>query len=250
MTEPEPQRVTRANTDGVPVLTYLEGVRDGRPWADLVEAVGPDPVPLILDQLAGWAVSAPVQLGRELVARGATVIRHAHAMSRDLAGDPPPTSWAALEPSAGVRVVPCDRTAAEIFPAWRAAYPADHPDWNRRGDAQALTDDLEPLLAGRQIGPLLPCSRLAVDGDDRVVAGAIITDWDGNPWAGDVFRQPGDRYAGLGSLVLRRALAAAAAAGLPRVGLAVSDGNPARRLYERLGFTVTETALTVAVPPT
>ncbi len=165
-------------------------------------------------------------MGRELLTHGGTVIRHAHTMTRDLAGDPPPASWATAAPPDGLRVVPCDRAAEDLFPAWRAAYPADHPDWNTGGDAQALADDLVPLLAGEQLGPVLPCSRLIVDRADRVLAGVILTDWAGNPWIADVFRQPGDAYAGLGSLVLRRTLAAAATAGLDQGRAGRQRGEP------------------------
>ncbi|MFD0346855.1 hypothetical protein ACFQ0M_13970 [Kitasatospora aburaviensis] len=47
---------------------------------------------------------------------------------------------------------------------------------------------------------------------------------------------------------MRRALADTAATGAARVGLAVTEGNPARRLYEDLGFQVTRSSLTVVVP--
>ncbi|MGW3245760.1 GNAT family N-acetyltransferase [Streptomyces sp. NPDC001070] len=76
----------------------------------------------------------------------------------------------------------------------------------------------------------------------------MVTDRDGLPWIATVFRRPDPRCAGLGSRLLRRVLADAASRGLTRIGLAVSDANPPRRLYERLGFTVTRTSLTVLLP--
>jgi ribosomal protein S18 acetylase RimI-like enzyme len=63
-----------------------------------------------------------------------------------------------------------------------------------------------------------------------------------------VFRRPEARYAGLGADLLRRVLSVAAADGLAEVSLVVSDANPARRVYERLGFQLTATSLTVVVP--
>ncbi len=48
--------------------------------------------------------------------------------------------------------------------------------------------------------------------------------------------------------MLRRALALATLHGLPALGLAVSDGNPARRVYERLGFRHMFSSITVIVP--
>jgi GNAT superfamily N-acetyltransferase len=40
----------------------------------------------------------------------------------------------------------------------------------------------------------------------------------------------------LGTLLLTRAIATCRAAGEPRIGLSVTDGNPAERLYAALGF--------------
>ncbi|MFJ9917127.1 GNAT family N-acetyltransferase [Actinacidiphila glaucinigra] len=244
----EEERLVLRGPGGLPQLTYVEGVRDGRPWADLAEAVGPDPVPAVLAGLPGWAVSGSVELGEQLVRHGARVLRHAHGMERDLVADPPPAEWASWPLPDGLRAVPCDRSAEELFPAWRAAFAPGHPDHHEGNDQEALDAQLAPVLSGAVLGPVLPCSALAVDGADRVVAGVVVTDRDGLPWVATVFRRPDSRYAGLGSRLLRRVLADAAIGGLPRIGLAVSDANPARGLYERLGFAVTDTSLTVLVP--
>ncbi|MFF7212752.1 GNAT family N-acetyltransferase [Streptomyces sp. NPDC008238] len=244
----EEERLVLRGPGGLPELTYVEGVRDGRPWADLAQAVGPDPVPAVLAGMRGWAVSGSVELGEQLVRHGARVLRHAHGMARDLVADPPPREWGTSPLPDGLRTAPCDRGARELFPAWRAAFGPGHPDHVQGGDEAALDSQLAPLLAGAVLGPVLPCSTLAVDEADQVVAGVVVTDRDGLPWVTTVFRQPDSRYAGLGSRLLRRVLADAAAGGLPRIGLAVSDANPARRLYERLGFAVTDTSLTVLVP--
>ncbi len=248
VTQSDPCRETLTDHDGSPVLTYVRGVREGHPWADLAQVVGPEPVRRVLDAMSGWAVSGSVELGEQLVQHGARVLRHAHGMRRDLVSDPPPPAWASSPPPEGLRITPCDRGAEELFPAWRAAFSAGHPDHRHTSDQQALDEELAPLLAGSVIGPVMPCSRLAVDGTDRVVAGAIVTDRDGVPWVATVFRQPGPAYAGLGSELLRRVLADAAARGLTEIGLAVSDANPARRVYDELGFHLTDTSLTVLVP--
>lgn len=47
---------------------------------------------------------------------------------------------------------------------------------------------------------------------------------------------PGYRGAGLGAGLVGAAVAEARGRGLPALSLSVEDGNPARRLYERLGF--------------
>jgi GNAT superfamily N-acetyltransferase len=55
----------------------------------------------------------------------------------------------------------------------------------------------------------------------------------------DISLMPEHRGQGIGSALLRRVLAEAAVVGLP-VGLSVQAANPARHLYERLGFAVTD----------
>ncbi len=242
--------MVRRNSDGEPVLRYLLDEREGRPWADLLEVLDEsvDAAGYIRAELPGWVVSGPPELGQELVAHGARVLRHAHTFHRDLHADPPPADWAGAPLREGLRAVPCDRSPEDLYEAWRAAFPADHVDYYPGEDAQVLAERLAPLLAGRVIGPVLPSSVLAVDAEDRVVAGLILTDRDGRPWIADVFRHPEHGYRGLGADLLRWSLGDAAERGLPDMTLVVSEGNPARRVYESLGFRLQETSLTVVVP--
>ncbi|MEE4589917.1 GNAT family N-acetyltransferase [Streptomyces antimycoticus] len=248
MTQHDEQRQILTGPDGLPVLTYVQGTRDGHPWADLAEAVGPDPVSSILADMSGWAVSGSVELGEQLIQRGARIMRHAHSMHRDLITDPPQPEWSTISLPDGLRPAPCNRQATDVFPAWRAAFSFEHPDHYHGSDQQALDAELTPLLAGEVLGPVMPCSTLAVDEADQVIAGVIVTDRDGLPWIATVFRQPDSRYTGLGSVLLRRMLADAASHGLAEIALVVSNANPARRLYEKLGFQLTSTSLTVLVP--
>ncbi|MFD4657394.1 GNAT family N-acetyltransferase [Kitasatospora sp. NPDC058444] len=242
--------VVRRGADGEPVLRYLLDEREGRPWADLLEVLdeSADAVGFIRAELAGWVVSGPPALGRELVAHGARVLRHAHTFRRDLRADPPPADWAGTPLREGLRAVPCDRAPEELYEAWRAAFAPGHVDFYPGEDAQVLAERIAPLLAGKTIGPVLPSSLLAVDAEDRVVGGLVLTDRDGLPWVADVFRHPERGYRGLGADLLRRTLGDAAARGHADVTLVVSEGNPARRLYESLDFLLRETSLTVVVP--
>ncbi|MBD0672552.1 GNAT family N-acetyltransferase [Streptomyces sp. CBMA156] len=242
--------VVRRGTDGEPVLRYLLDERDGRPWADLLEVLDEsvDAAGFVRAELPGWVVSGPPGLGQELVAQGARVLRHAHTFRRDLRADPPPADWAGTPLREGLRAVPCDRAPEEIYEAWRAAFPVGHVDHYPGEDAQVMAERLVPLLEGKVIGPVLPSSLLAVDAEDRVVAGLILTDRDGRPWIGDVYRHPERGYRGLGTDLLRRAIGDAAVRGLADVTLVVSEGNPARRVYEALGFVLQDTSLTVVVP--
>ncbi|MEU9831663.1 GNAT family N-acetyltransferase [Streptosporangium sp. NPDC048047] len=241
------ERKTLTGPDGAPVIGYVEDVRDGRPWARHVEELGPGAVDAVMSNLSGWAVSAPVEFARRLVARGAGTLRHAHRMRCDLSAVRP----AAGAAPDGFRFVPWDRPPADVFPAWFAAYPPGHPDHRPRDARKALDEELVPLLRGELMGPVLPCAVLAVrndtGGEDEVVGGVLVTAPNEGPWVTDVFRHPDRSPRGLGSLMLSAVLSRAAADGLTEIGLAVTEGNPARRVYERLGFQVVTTWITVLI---
>ncbi|WP_062431741.1 GNAT family N-acetyltransferase [Herbidospora daliensis] len=236
-------RQIRANDHGVAAISFVEGVRDGRPWADYLEVIGPGAIEVIMTQLKGWAVSADVDLGRELVARGARRLRHAHSMYADLTALPS----APGTPPEGLRFTPVDRSPEDIYPAVSAAYPPGHVDYSARDRDHAIATELVPLIDGSLLGPLMPCSALAVDDDGAVVAGVFVNDFKTVPWVTEVFRHPDLAPPGTGGRLLRHVQLKAAADGLDRLGLAVSDGNPAQRVYSRLGFAVTHTAFTVAI---
>ena len=73
----------------------------------------------------------------------------------------------------------------------------------------------------------------------RVVAAILVGGFPGEPpyagpWVMELFRDPA--HPGTGRPLLERALHRVAAAGLPALGLAVTDGNPAIGLYEAIGF--------------
>ncbi|MFE7189992.1 GNAT family N-acetyltransferase [Kitasatospora sp. NPDC057541] len=244
--------------DGVALVRYGLGEREGRPWADQLEVVDPrGDLPALAGyvraEMAGWVVSGPVELGQELVRQGASVLRHGHTMHRELTGAPPAEGWEAWARTPlrdGFRTVPCDRPAEALVAASMAAFGPGHPDHRPEeadGDRLAVRR-LAELLAGEVIGPLLPVSALVVDEADRVVAGAVLTDWDGLPWIAHVFRDPALGYPGLGRDLLRRVLADLVAGGRTEIGLAVTEGNRAQRLYEEMGFSVTSSSLTVIVP--
>ncbi|RRO20539.1 GNAT family N-acetyltransferase [Saccharopolyspora rhizosphaerae] len=233
-------------TGGATTVRYVPLTEAPR-LARLIDTDGPDVLGLLRARLSGWNVVTDLELGQRLVAAGAQLRRHAHTMHRDLQADPVPPEWAQLAPAPPWEITACDRPAAALLPAWREAYPPGHPDHVTADDHTLGTELLQPLLSGRVLGPLLECSALVVDGADRVVAGLVVNDRGGTGWISDVYRRPAPAYAGLGGLLLRRALARLDEQ-YARVGLAVTVGNPAQRLYRRLGFEVTDTTMTFAVP--
>ena len=233
-----PDRRTLTDTDGTPIATYTDVERDGRRVADLLELEVPVERALqpILGQLKGYRVAGPVELGRALIEAGGTPARHAHVYSHDLAERPEPRV------PRGITLTPLARPAAELVPAYLAAHPPDHPDYRVIADEDSDAW-MAALLAGKY-GPMLDSSGLAI-ADDVVVGAILIADLAdpdppfAGPWVMELFRDPAHR--GVGRALLERALARSDRA----LGLAVTDGNPAAQLYERLGFRLVLTALSV-----
>jgi hypothetical protein len=233
--DPEhPERHTLVDPDGLPLARYVHVLRDGRVVADLFELEVPveRALPYVLAELTDTRIAGSEELGRALVAAGARPHRHSHAYSHDLR-EPPP-----IPP--GFELTPVDRPAIELLPVYLAAFAPGHPD---RMEAPMALRHLEGILAGA-LGELLPGSGLAVQ-DGRVVGAILIaTIADapppfGGPWILEVFRAPGAR--GAGRALLARALHRTTGS----LGLAVTHGNPAERVYASLGFRRVFTAYSV-----
>lgn len=237
---------------GRAVATFVPGTRDGLPLADDV-AVAPgvalaDVAAAAEASLGGHIVGAAVDLGELLVARGATARRRVVVMTRDLR-----PAVAPVTPAAGVSVAPAGATAPDaLLDAYIAAYPPGHPDHRPGLGRDGEREELRELMAGEVIGTQLACSRIAVAGGEEVGA-ALLYDHRGvpplgGPWVGELFRHP-DAPAGTGAALLASALSAARAGGMATVGLVVTEGNPARRLYERAGFVERQRLFAVLLPP-
>jgi GNAT superfamily N-acetyltransferase len=228
--------------DGRTIGRYDAGTREGRPMADLFDrepgVTAEEAAAVVLSELPGYRIAGDEALGRVLVAAGGTPYRHGHVYSHNL--QDVPRTWS--EPP-GIRLTDIDRPAADLLPARRAAYPADHPDYAKLPkDDEA---DLDGCIRGERFGPLLRGSGLAVAAHGAVVGGIILGTIPGDPprngpWVMDLFRDP--RYRGVGRALLQRALALAT---VDALGLIVTEGNPARRLYESFGFELVNSALVV-----
>jgi GNAT superfamily N-acetyltransferase len=81
-------------------------------------------------------------------------------------------------------------------------------------------------------------SLVAVTIAGALVAASVVTDNRGLPLLAFAMTAPGWRNHGLGTALLVRTANRLHAAGHEQWTLAVTVGNPAQRLYERLGFTV------------
>jgi len=144
---------------------------------------------------------------------------------------------------AGLRVIAVSEAAPRLPSASILAYGSGHPDAPASvAEAEARWHE---LLADRAVGPVLePPSVAVVDALGGEVVGAIVVTrlwpeswgWPGGPWVADIFVVPAHQGRGLGRSLLMRAAAWARAAGERQIGLTVSEGNPARRLYASAGF--------------
>ena len=242
------ERKVLLDTAGSPVGRYERLERDGAVYADLFSRESGVALNLVaetvLTELRGMRIAGDEALGRALIAAGGKSLRHAHLMSRDLARDPAPGSW----PDApGVRLTDVDRPAGDLVDAFRAAYPPGHPD-HREEPLERTLADLESWISGRDFGPLLPGSGLAVAPDGAVVGGILMGTLPGDPpengpWVIELFRHPA--YRGIGRPLLERALALTP---VPVLGLIVTEGNDrARALYEDLRFRRVLTTLVVQI---
>jgi GNAT superfamily N-acetyltransferase len=194
----------------------------------------------VLADLRGMRIAGDEALGRELIAAGGQPLRHAHLMSHDLTERP------ALPEVPGYRLTEVDRPAADLMDAFFAAYAPGHPD-HRAETYERAHAAIDGYIKGSEFGPLLRGSGLAVSPDGAVAGAMLIGTLPGDPplngpWIIEVFRHPA--HPGVGRALIERALAIADVSAL---GLMVTEGNPARRLYERLGFRLVHTALVVQI---
>jgi GNAT superfamily N-acetyltransferase len=243
------EREPLTDVSGRTLATFLRGTRDELPLADDLQPAAGVSAELIADaverELPGHIVGAPRKLGELLVVRGATPRRRSTLMDwdRSLPRSPAPAvpDGVTIGPAAGC-------SADELMDAYIDAYPPDHPDCHAGLDRDGQREMLRTLMDGEVIGPLLGCSRVA-----RTAAGCLgavlVNDPQGEPplgvpWVSELFRHP-DAPQGTGAALLAAALEQARADELPLVGLRVSDGNPARALYDRLGFRARQEVVTV-----
>ena len=171
---------------------------------------------------------------------GVRLVRHAHDMVLGLpAGGAEPAIPDGVTLRGGVAPVPA------MVRARLAAYPPGHPDAGFGGrSAEEHERDLVEVLGGKLVGPVLEDASAVIADTSGAVVGAVIVTrigpeewgWPGGPWVADVLVVPEWQGRGLGRALMRHAIDVCAAAGEGRIGLTVTDGNPAERLYAALGF--------------
>ncbi|MDG4824242.1 GNAT family N-acetyltransferase [Asanoa sp. WMMD1127] len=196
--------------------------------------------------LAGLRLETPDDdLAAALVAGGVPLERSATELRHDLADLPAPAplpdGWAFA--AAG--------WDDDLAAATAAAYAPGHPDggWTENDTAtvRGMFESADP------VPPLAPASARLVGPDGRS-AGHVLcagpVPWTAYPcaWILNIAVGPGGQGRGLGQALLLHALHGTRSAGLPALALSVADGNPARRLYDRAGFTEVTRVLTLRMP--
>lgn len=209
-------------------------------------------VQAVLEDLGGWwFASDDDELTSALLTAGCRVVRRGHLMNRSLAEFTSAQNSDLPAAAEALRIRPLDVPASALVEVSLAAYPPGHIDAETQDPVQ-VEKDVHSLLSGAVIGPLLPASRVVLD-QDRIVAVAIINRMlgespSGGPWVSEICRDPSPRYAGLGSLLLTHVMVALAGSGETSLGLAVTEGNPAQAVYERMGFALAGSFRKVSVP--
>ncbi len=239
------------------VLGRVERLEPGeRPRVDVFPAADADGdvvADTVLARFGGHrvgVVGAPAAV-EALVARRSIAGRRRFVMDRDLSTHPAAdaTTDVVLEPFDPART----REYGELS---TAAYPPGHPD---HGLADVTPDEatatLDRLVRGELVGPWAPAASFHAVGEHGAVVGVILVSelapsagHGGGPWISDIFVDPSHAGRGIGRALIERAVGALVGHERPTLGLAVTAGNPAQRLYASLGFVVSQDVTVVDVP--
>jgi len=179
-----------------------------------------------------------------LVADGGTIQRRGHDYEYDLRAVP--SGWAETPAPQGFQLS-CDLDPEALAEAHTLANPPGHPDHEPSLDH---VEDLRAMVAGKVIGANVPTATWQISSDEDGPCGAVLVSDRRHPlcWVLDVFVHPRHQGRGLGGVLLRRSVAGAAEAGYETLGLVVSDGNPARRAYDAVGFRHLRSGTNVDLP--
>ncbi len=177
-----------------------------------------------------------------LIAAGGRLDRHSVIMVLDPADAPPSTPLVA-----GFSIGSMDAAhVSEYGEVISRAYPPEHTD-HEPGDADpaVVAVSLERYLRGDEIGPWIGEASLHVtDPSDRIVGLILVNEtgaseaFEAGPFVTDLCVDPAAGGNGIGRALIVESANRLAAAARPNMTLVVTVGNPARRVYERLGFRV------------
>jgi len=183
--------------------------------------------------------SVSPDLDNVLAAQGSRVLRRCAFMRVHLQHPASKRNWdsSALD-RYQVRQV-FDNDAVRLAQLEQAAFPADHVDHKSCHLAELVQVSNARLHDFER--PLMSESSLAFD-RDRPVASVLVqsvrrvNEMEG-PWVTSLARDPDVEYIGVGAALLTSVLRQLGRQGHRMVYVSVTEGNPARSIYERLGFT-------------
>lgn len=180
------------------------------------------------------------QAATALLESSGRLVRHAFAMALDLAQIGP-----RLPVVNGFTIAPMsvDR-ALEYGAVVSAAYPPQHLDHEPADtDPTTAAASILEVMSGAEMGPLLAHASFHVTNEaDHVVGQIVVNDRElgavvgAGPFVTDICVAPEWAGRGLGAALLRAASERLADDGWTTLALVVSVGNPAQRVYEKLGF--------------
>ncbi len=176
------------------------------------------------------------------IASGGRLMRHSVVMVLD-----PALAAPAPLVSDGFSIAPMSPDRVMEYGAVVArAYPPEHPDHepadaNPESAAQAVLE----VMRGEAMGPWMAGASLHVaDHTDRIVGVVLVTETTASgtcvarPFVTDICVDPAVAGQRLGSALLAASAGLLADLGWTTLTLVVTVGNPAQRVYERLGFRV------------
>ena len=236
-------------------LADVEVIPRGSPRADVVVLAADDVEAVaaaVWTRLPGFRVSVidDDHVADALVRRGGSPGRHLLVMELDLRASPP------VARPGPVPIGPMEAARTADYGAIVSrAYPPGHPD-HEPSDAEpdGAARTVAALLRGEQVGPWLPDASFDARDDGRVLGAVLVSDmpssmtYPGGPWVTEIFVEPDAAGRGIGGALLARAATALAAGDRSTLGLAVTVGNPARRLYESLGFVTLQDVRQIVLP--
>ncbi len=187
------------------------------------------------------------EFAKELIAQGCTTKRNATAMTCDL-------TQLKISPTQNTRETRFieEVDPEELFDSWNNAYGPTHPDHIPGNMSDLIRVHLQPLLDRTEMGDNHRSS-LAVMERAIPITGIIISLREGaqpfgGPWISEIWVDPSHQHQGLGKALINQALEKLKEDNYSSLGLAVTNGNQAKALYEDAGFTTIREFWTIALP--
>lgn len=215
------------------------------PWPRAVLARRPGSTPSLFARVVEGSlarhrlITQDAEVASALTARGATVLRASRLMVLSV-----PKSIGGRLGSHEDLVGPVQDTPSAYGELYVRAYPPEHPDHDPREAAVAgAARTISRYLNGTDVGPLNRAASGEARSADGVVVGVIIVselagdeEYEGGAWLTQLFVDPRRHGCGIGTALIRHAVGQLDLQDRQALGLAVTSGSPACRVYERLGF--------------